>query len=447
LLYPSRIGHRLAPLHMLAFYLENFRLGLHNLLLHRLRSLLTALGIIFGVLAVIVMVALGQGGKEAARRQVEQLGATNILVTSVRPPESNDATGSTSRVLAFGIKRDDLARLNGLPNLASIVPLRDTKQQIVLNSKRFTGCNAIATTPDWFNMINLPLDRGSVFTQIQYDRAEAVCVLGAKAAEQMFPFSDPLGRTITLGAPSSGQTVVTVIGVLQPTGLRAGDIISRDLDLDLYFPLTTSRLAFGDAIVRRQAGSFERQTLELSEVWLKARSTETVESVANIAQNILGMPARADVGVKAPIEILRRAEAVNFIFNIVMVGIASLSLIVGGIGIMNIMLATVTERTREIGIRRALGAKQWHIRLQFLIETAVLSLLGGFIGIALGVGIALILPWLIGLFTASGDFTTKITAWSVIVSFVVSGMIGIVFGMYPALKASSMNPIDALRHE
>src|SRR5690349_9358584 len=136
-------------------------------------------------------------------------------------------------------------------------------------------------------------------------------------------------------------------------------------------------MAFGDASVRRQAGSQERSTIELSEVWLKATSTETVEAVSNLAKNSVGLPLRTDVSVKAPLEILRRAEAVNFIFNIVMVGIASLSLIVGGIGIMNIMLATVTERTREIGIRRALGAKQWHIRLQFLIETAVLSLLGG----------------------------------------------------------------------
>ena len=177
--------------------------------------------------------------------------------------------------------------------------------------------------------------------------------------------------------------------------------------MDVYFPLTTSKIAFSDAIVKRQAGSFERKTIELSEVWLKAVDTDHVESLANIARNVVGLPGRGDVDVKAPIEILRRAEAVNFIFNIVMVGIASLSLIVGGIGIMNIMLATVTERTREIGIRRALGAKQWHIRLQFLIETAVLSLLGGFIGIVLGVGIALALPWIIGLFTPSNDFTTK----------------------------------------
>ena len=436
---------------MLAFYLENFRLGLRNLLLHRLRSLLTALGIIFGVLAVIVMVALGQGGKEAARRQVEQLGATNILIRSEKPPESNDASGRTSRVLEYGLKRDDFARLQNVPGLTSVVPLRDTQQQVTLGSKRFTNCHAIATTPDWFGIINLPLERGALFTKLQSDLGESVCVIGAGAATAMFPYEDPIGRTVTLGVGSTGTLVVTVVGVLNPTGLRAdsakGDIINRDLDMDLYFPLTIARIAFGDAVLKRQAGSFERSTVELSEIWLKAQSTDTVESVAAIASNVVGLPARADVTVKAPLEILRRAEAVNFIFNIVMVGIASLSLIVGGIGIMNIMLATVTERTREIGIRRALGAKQWHIRLQFLIETAVLSLLGGLIGIAGGVAVAVSLPYVIGLFANGQEFPTKVTLWSVLLSFGVSGLIGIVFGMYPAIKASSMNPIDALRHE
>jgi putative ABC transport system permease protein len=436
---------------MLAFYLENFRLGLRNLFLHRLRSLLTALGIIFGVMAVIAMVALGQGGKEAARRQVEQLGATNVLIRSEKPPESNDATGRTSRVLEYGIKRDDVDRLKSLPNTVAVVPMRNSEQQIVLGSKRFTGCTAIATTPEWFTIINQPLDRGSIFTTIQYDRADAVCVMGAKAAEQMFPYEDPIGKTITLGAPSTGTLVLTVIGVLQGTGLRADsaktDIINRDLDYDIYFPLTTSRLAFSDSIVKRQAGSFERRSIEVTEVWIKATSIATVESLAKIAENTLGKPERTDVSVKAPIEILRAAEANAFIWTVVMVGIASLSLIVGGIGIMNIMLATVTERTREIGIRRALGAKKWHIQLQFLIETAVLSLAGGIIGIILGVGLSWILPPLVSFFTDSLQFATKVTTWSVLVSFFVSGMTGIVFGMYPAMKASGMNPIDALRHE
>jgi putative ABC transport system permease protein len=215
----------------------------------------------------------------------------------------------------------------------------------------------------------------------------------------------------------------------------------------VYFPLTLARQVFGDAIVRRQAGSQERKQIELSECWLKCERTEDVERVSGIAENILGANHAnlSDVAVKAPIQILRNAERLNKIFNFVMVGIASLSLIVGGIGIMNIMLATVTERTREIGIRRALGAKQRHITLQFLIETTVISLAGGLIGIGLGTGGAKAISFIADYFNA--QYPTSITSWSVIASFVVSGMVGIGFGLYPAITAAKMDPIEALRHE
>jgi len=436
---------------MLAFLIENLRLGMRNLWLHKLRSLLTALGIIIGITAVIVMVAIGQGAKQAARKQMEQLGATNILVSSVRPPESNDATGRTSRVLEYGLRRTDLERLQTLPGLAKVVPLRDLEQRVVIGGTRFS-VNAIGTTPDLFGVINLDVDRGGLFTPLQYERAEAVCVLGAKAAEQMFPFADPIGQPVTLGsAGTSGTLTLTVIGVLQPTGLRAGSenagIINRDIDLDVYLPLTTARTAFGDQITRVQAGSRESKRIELTEVWLQAHRVEHVEQIAGVAGNLLGLPARADAQVKAPIQILRNAERLNRIFNFIMVGIASFSLIVGGIGIMNIMLASVTERTREIGIRRALGAKQRHITLQFLIETCVVSLMGGLIGIALGVGGAVLLPVVVEFFGDGDKYPTQVTTWSVAVSFAVSGLIGVGFGMYPALMAARMDPIEALRHE
>jgi putative ABC transport system permease protein len=446
---------------VLFFLSENFRMGLRNLFLHRLRSLLTALGIIFGVAAVIIMVSIGNGAKLQARKQMEQLGASNLLIRSERPPESNDATGTTQRVLQYGIKRVDVERLRTLPGIETIVPMRDAEQDVVRGAQRFNGARAIATTPEVFRVINLRLDRGQVFTQVQYERAEAVAVLGAKAAEQIFPFEDPIGRSITLGRPSTGTLTLTVIGVLEPTGLRAGaesaGIIQREIDLDVYFPLTLSQQVFGDSISRRLAGSFERKQIELSEVWIRVSNVESVEQTARLAESVVGLPGRADVTVKAPIEILRNAERLNRLFNFIMVGIASFSLVVGGIGIMNIMLATVTERTKEIGIRRALGAKQKHIILQFLIETTVISLAGGMIGIALGFGIGNYLPEFLklvsrlmvatGFNAIEGIPQTSVAMWSVIASFVVSGLIGIGFGMYPALKAARMDPIEALRHE
>jgi putative ABC transport system permease protein len=397
------------------------------------------------------MVAIGNGAKLEARKQMEKLGAQNILIRSEPPPESNDASTRTQRILDYGLKREDIDRLNTIPGLAKVVPLRNTEQRVVLRDIRALA-NAIGTTPDLFDVINLKPARGSTFTQLQYDRADSVCVLGAMAARQLFPYQDPLNQTIQVGTAGRTVVILTVIGVLEPTGLRAGSdsagIMLRDIDQDIYFPLTLARQAFGDTNIRQQAGSQERKKIEISECWLQTTRTEDVERISKIAENILAYshPNLRDVAVKAPIQILRNAEKLNQMFNFIMVGIASFSLVVGGIGIMNIMLATVTERTREIGIRRALGAKQRHITLQFLIETTLISLAGGLIGIALGVGVAKLLPILVERFSHA-QYYTAVTTWSVVASFVVSGMIGIGFGLYPAVIAAKMDPIEALRHE
>ena len=446
---------------MFNFLLETFRLGLKNLRLHKLRSLLTALGIIIGVAAVIIMVAIGEGAKRDALEQLAQLGARNILVRSVPPPESSEAAGRTSFVATYGLKRSDLARLRTLPDVEVVVALRDTEQKVVHHDMRILA-NPIGTTPDAFDVINLKLLRGQYFDQLQCDRAEPVCVLGNKAAQQLFPYEDPMGQQVRVGTSRSGTAMLTVVGVLEPTGLRAGSegaaMMNRDLDMDIYFPLTLSEDVFGDMIRKQVAGSREYKRIELSEIWLKARKTEDVETLAATVENLLEIQQRGgpqdlkstprlDVEVKAPIQILRAAERTQKTFNAIMVSVASFSLVVGGIGIMNIMLATVTERTKEIGIRRALGAKRKHITLQFLIETTVISLTGGLIGIGLGSGVAKVLPGLVHYLDSSQNYPTVIAAWSVIGSFAISGLIGVGFGLYPAMKAAWMNPIEALRHE
>jgi putative ABC transport system permease protein len=436
---------------MLSFLFETFALGLKNLRLHKLRSLLTALGIIFGVSAVIIMVAIGAGAQDAARRQMTQLGANNIVIRSVRPPVSDEAASRAQRVQDYGLKRGDFARLQSLPHLTLAVPLKDTEQRVIRGTTRFNA-NAIGTHPDLFQVINLRPSRGRLLSVMDFNSAAPVVVLGATAGREMFPFSDPIGQTVQIGTSGMSSVLVTVVGVLEPTGLRAGvdsaGITNRDIDRDLYFPLTLARSTFGDQIVKREAGSREQRNVELSEVWLQTTDIARVEPLAAMAENLLGLPNRRqqDIDVKAPIEILRSAERLNRLFNFIMVGIASFSLVVGGIGIMNIMLATVTERTKEIGIRRALGAKRRHITLQFLIETTVISLSGGLLGIALGAGSALLLPVIVRL-AGGADYPTAITSWSVIGSFVVSGLIGIGFGLYPAIQAARMNPIEALRHE
>jgi putative ABC transport system permease protein len=434
---------------MLNFLFETFRLGLKNLRLHKLRSLLTAMGIIFGVAAVIIMVAIGEGTKQAAMQQLQQLGAKNIVLRSIRPAESNEATARSSRVLNYGLHREDLERLRTLPHLTKIVPMRNAEQKVTYGGVRATD-QAIGTVPEAFDIINLPLARGRYFTQIDVDEGANVCVIGSTVARQLFPYQDPIGAEIQIGTSGRPTVLCTVVGVLEPIGLRGQgqEMVGRDLDEDVYFPLTVAQDTFGDAINRMQAGTNERKIIELSEVWLQVERVEDVEPVASIAENMIANThtEKIDYEVKAPIQILRAAEAQERMFNFIMVGIASFALVVGGIGIMNIMLATVTERTREIGIRRALGAKQRHITLQFLIETTLISLTGGLLGIGIGTGFAKALPWAVQRFTEQ-TYPTSITTWSVVGSFVVSGMIGVGFGLYPAVTAARMNPIEALRHE
>jgi len=438
---------------MFTFLIETFILGLKNLRLHKLRSLLTALGIIIGVFAVIIMVAIGEGTKQAALEQLNQLGATNILVRSVEPPESNELSSRQQRVLSYGLTRSDYNRLKSLEGFRNIVRVRDTRAKVIRKSIQAPTANAIGTEPSLFDMINLRPERGSLFTPTQYERADAVCVLGATVAKQLFPFQDPIGETVKVGsAPFSGVVMLTVIGVLEPTGLRAGSegasMVKLDPDQGVYFPYTLAKSVFGDSIVRQQGGSFERKNIELTEIWLQTHSTDNVERLASVSENLMriGHGAKVDFEVKAPIQILRNAQRTARMFNFILGTIASFALIVGGIGIMNIMLATVTERTKEIGIRRALGAKRRHITLQFLIETTVISLSGGLIGIVTGVGAAKALPWIVKKLS-NQDYPTSIADWSVIGSFVVSGLIGIGFGLYPAVMAARMNPIEALRHE
>ena len=438
---------------MFTFLIETFILGLKNLRLHKLRSLLTALGIIIGVFAVIIMVAIGEGTKQAALEQLNQLGATNILIRSVEPPESNELSSRQQRVLSYGLTRTDYNRLKGLEGFRNIVRVRDTRAKVIHKSMQAPTANAIGTEPSLFEMINLRPERGSLFTPTQYERADAVCVLGATAAKQLFPFQDPLGETVQVGSrPFSGVIMLTVVGVLEPTGLRAGSegasMVKLDPDQGVYFPYTLAKSVFGDSIIRQQGGSFERKNIELTEIWLQTHSTDSVERLASVAENLMriGHGAKVDFEVKAPIQILRNAQRTARMFNFILGTIASFALIVGGIGIMNIMLATVTERTKEIGIRRALGAKRRHITLQFLIETTVISLSGGLIGILTGVGAAKALPWIVKRLS-NQDYPTSIADWSVIGSFVVSGLIGIGFGLYPAVMAARMNPIEALRHE
>lgn len=427
------------------FLLETLRLGLKNLMLHKLRSLLTALGIIFGVSAVIVMVAIGEGNKRRALADIQQLGARNIIINSVKPPESASTGSGTSRMLSYGIKREDIRRL-----LATVTPvdklvvLKEVGSQVT-NGQYRTPSAVFGTEPDLLSLTNMKLARGRYLTAMDLEDQANVAVIGHEVAARLFPLQDPLQGYISIG-----KDPFRVIGVLGPVGLAGGagtSLVGRDLNFDIHIPLTAAERQFGDLVVRRQSGSMEITKVEIKHVYLQVPHQDNVLDVADQVKLLMEQAHKDsnDISVTVPLELLVQAERTLAMFNALMAAIASISLLVGGIGIMNIMLASVTERTREIGIRRALGATRKHIVSQFLVETTVLSGMGGVAGIALGL-IGVLVVTLLNQYLP-GIEKPSLTAWSVIVSFLVASGVGVIFGLYPAVKASRQDPIVALRHD
>ena len=442
----------------MAFLFEIIRLGLRNLALHKLRSTLTSLGIILGVAAVIVVVSIGEGNKQATLREIRALGATNIILRSQKPPQSSSASSSTSFVVRFGLERRDLRRLEASLTDASImVPLKAAGSEIRRRNER-TVSQVFGTTPDLSRVANLRIRPGGRYLVTEdVESARPVAVIGAEVADQFFRLEDPIGKDFRID-----DQVFRVVGILEPVGFAGGAgaaLVGRDLNKDVHIPITTAERQFGDIVVRRESGSFSGEETEIGEIYLQAATTEAVVDLAARASRVLeiGHGDMRDVQVIVPWELLENARKTMLVWNIMLVSIAAISLLVGGIGIMNIMLASVVERTREIGIRRALGATRNHIVAQFLVETGSISTLGGVLGIVFGVGISLglgsFVPWVLSLPAfrdlIEGEFKLEpvITAWSIVVSFVVAAGVGLIFGIYPAIVASRKDPIEALRHD
>lgn len=442
----------------MGFLLEIIWLGISNLRLHLLRSVLTALGIVFGVLAVIVMSSLGEGSKQAALAQIERLGARNIIVRSQKPPESQSQQGAQQRsfVSRFGVTRADFEVIReNFPDADAIVPLKEVGGQILRGDKRVQS-QAYGTTPDLLNVANLTMERGRYLVQSDMERRTFVCVIGAQIAKTLFPLEDPLGQTLRIDAKP-----FVVVGVLSPVGLAGGAgaaLIGRDLNLDVHVPMTAAREAFGDLVVRGSSGSFQANETQVNEIYLTSPSRDRVIVDADRLRLILKSrhPGLTDVSLIVPFELLENARRTALTYSLVFGLIAGIALLVGGIGIMNIMLASVTERTREIGIRRALGATRAHVQWQFLVETGVLSAIAGLAGVGLGVGASLLIGWGWPKLAASGWFgfisrdaslPTQLTLGSIVLSFTVALVTGLVFGVYPARRAAAQDPIVALRHD
>jgi putative ABC transport system permease protein len=437
----------------MAFILSMIKLGLSNLWVHKMRSALTALGIIFGVAAVIIMVSIGEGSAQQALARIERLGAKNIIIRSQRPPESTQMGGGRQqgRSSRYGLTWTDFQVLkDNLPGAESVVPLKEVGGQVLKENRRQTS-QSFGVTPELLQIANLRVSRGRYISAGDLDDKAMVCVIGAEVARTMFPFEDPLQSTIRID-----DKTLQIIGVLAPVGLAggaAGALVGRDYNLDVHVPMSTAQMVFGDRVFRRTSGNFSAAEVQVSEMYVAAPSRDDVIQYADLIRRILEVrkPGMPDVSLIVPYELLESAKRDALTWQLVLSCVAGISLLVGGIGIMNIMLASVTERTREIGIRRALGAKRKHIIAQFLIETGVLSVIGGVVGIGVGVGLSLALgglgPWIAEQFRASVEISTRVVPWSIFVAFCVAAATGLIFGIYPAIQASRKDPIVALRHD
>ncbi len=418
------------------------RLGIKSLWLHRLRSLLTALGIVFGVCSVIAMLAIGEGASFEAQEQIKSLGSQNILLRSVKPPQDQKASQRSGQfLLVYGLTYADIRAIQAtIPGVMVVVPGR-VIPDFVWNINHRVDSEIVGTVPWYPEMRNHRVVQGRFFSDAEMEGKASVCVLGAEAAEKLFPMETPTGRTVRIGS-----NYYQVIGVMArrskvPGGSEISASASAGEGSRIYVPLETLKIRYGEIIMRRRTGSREMEKVVLHEVTVKVDRRDQVVNVSQAIKDLLDLKhKKADYTMTVPLELLKRAEETKRIFNIVLGSIAAISLLVGGIGIMNIMLASVTERTREIGIRRALGARRRDIVVQFLIETVMLSGAGGVLGVALGV----IIPYLVSHFA---HMKTIITLWSPLLAFSISAVVGVVFGLYPAMRAAGMDPVEALRHE
>ncbi len=415
---------------------RTLQMGFKSILSHKLRSFLTVLGIIFGVCSVIAMLAIGEGASHEAQAQIRELGANNIIVRSVEPPDDRGASDQQSRVIEYGVTYDDVRRIREvIPGISIIVPGRNIRTDLWNADRRLRG--VVAGTVPWFpEMSNSPVVYGRFFNDDEMDQSLNVAVLDRTTAGRLFPLDNPVGNTVRVE-----RQYYRVIGVIDDRHAANNDSEGAAGTHRMFIPLTASRNRFGEIIVEQSAGSRSMERVELHEAIVRVDDQEQVVNVAGIIQDLMERYHNTlDYEIIVPLELLRQAEQTQRIFNIVLGSIAAISLIVGGIGIMNIMLASVTERTREIGVRRALGAKRKDIITQFLIETVLLSATGGIVGVVLGVTI----PFVISYFA---DMATIVTLWAPLVAFTISAMVGVIFGIYPAMRAADMDPVEALRHE
>ncbi len=428
------------------------RVSVESLGVHKLRTLLTMLGVIFGVAAVVAMLSIGEGAKREALLQISILGVNNIIVRAVQPDPARGDAESFRRSPGLGLA--DGENIAGFTDfVAGVVPQRFEGAATVRRGSQEARVRVVATLPSYIRATSVNVASGRFLIDLDSRDYSQVCVLGAKAKRELFAFDDPLGKVVRIG-----DLDFTVVGVMADKYIGRGKIEGfelKNLNEDVYIPFATAVKKFERAVPGEGALRFRRGNVSRAEGEQKTWNTPEVDQLTITVKEVRFVPAATrlidrvlqrrhggvpDYEVVVPESLVRQTQKTQRIFNIVMGAIAGLSLLVGGIGIMNIMLATVLERTREIGIRRAVGATQGDILRQFLLEAVAICLLGCGVGLAVGLALSRVI-------SVTAGWPTVVSWFSVVLAIGVSTLVGLIFGVFPARRAARLNVIDSLRYE
>lgn len=425
---------------------ESFKVGIAGLHSNKLRAALTMLGIVFGVAAVIAMMSIGEGAKQETLQQIELMGTNNIIIK--RAPIKQQIEKSKA-MFSPGLNIEDGNSIKKLiPLIEYITPQREMDQKLFYKSY-IIDIKVIGTSPEFLHTFNSKVLSGTFFKNFHMSSYSNVCVIGWDIKNKMFRFEDPLRKKIKIG-----DQWFEVIGVIAPkkNSGSSTDLGLRNFNEDIYIPITTMQFKMesrpenqSDIVIyysgmQEPANVIDRNSVD--QLTVKVKKSEQIKEAAYIAEKIL---ERRHYGIKdyeivLPEELLAQKQRTQKIFNVVMGAIAGISLLVGGIGIMNIMLANILERMKEIGVRRAVGATKLDILSQFIYEALTISIAGGLLGILVGY-------FLTSLISTYANWQTIISPFSVMLAFIVSVATGLIFGIYPAKQAAEKNPIDSLRYE
>ena len=408
---------------------ENIRLSIRGLADHKFRSFLTMLGIIFGVASVIAMLSIGEGAKREAIAKYQDLGVNNIIIRE--KAMSDNELEEVRAKFSPGLTIQDAEAIKEIvPGVGAVACQAETNSEVKYTDKSVRS-TIIGISSDYLSMMNYKIGKGEFISEKHYNQKAKICVLGAGVANSLFLTEDPIGKMIKIE-----DQWLEVVGVLESKAIfteTVGELAARDLNTDVYVPLSMFLSRFPPE--NQLASQIQQITVQIDD------SGELLEA-SKLINEILRRHHfnNEDYGIVIPFELLKQEEKERQIYNYLLGAIAAISLIVGGIGIMNIMLATVMERTREIGIRRSIGARKADIMSQFVTEAVAISITGGLIGVLLGITLSLS----VSLFT---DVSTYIRPYSIFIAFAFSVIVGVSFGYLPAKNAANLKPVDSIRYE